>query len=120
MSNLTNREMVLSIFEQFLKAENITTPTDQMTADELIKTMDLFNKKVQKYHLNGDTVIELNLGNGSGDIDFKTYSISEFVHKAGKFEEAAELYISRKDAETRIWVALTAIMLIGLIIVWLV
>lgn len=120
MSNLTNQEFVLNIFNQFLHSENLTKSTDQMTADELKRAMELFNRKVQKYHLNGDSVIELNMGNSSGEIDFKTYTISEFVHKAGKFEEAAELYISRKDAETRIWVTLTAIMLIGLIIVWLV
>lgn len=113
-------EFVVPLFRQFCTENHLPENFDSMTEKERKKVMDLFNRKVSKYHLFQDHVVELNMGFSSGDIDFKTFTIPEFVHKAGKFEEATELYISRKDTESRVWILITVILLICLFVVWMV
>lgn len=119
MSEMSPQDFVLSKFSEFLQTKNISQKPEELSPDALKKLMNQFNREVPKYFVLGQMVIELNLGNDKGDIDFKTYSLEEFVDKTAKFEEAAEFYISRKDAESRIWVALTAVLLISLVISWL-
>ncbi len=114
------QEFVLPLFQNFCKEYNLSTDFESLSQKERMKVMDLFNKKVSKYHLFKDHVIELNLAFSSGDIDFKVFTVEEFVHKAGKFEEATELYISRKELESKTWIVITAILLVCVVIVWMV
>ena len=119
-NEIAAQEFVLPLFRNFCKDHNISENFDSLAPKEREKVMELFNKKVSKYHLFKDHVIELNLAFSSGDIDFKSFTIEEFVHKAGKFEEATELYISRKELESKTWIIVTAILLVCVFIVWMV
>jgi len=119
-NEIAAQEFVIPLFKNFCKEYNLSENFDSLSQKEREKVMELFNKKVSKYHLFKDHVIELNLAFSSGDIDFKSFTIDEFVHKAGKFEEATELYISRKELESKTWIVITAILLVCVVIVWMV
>lgn len=109
---------VQNLFLEFCQSKGFEEiPTHEPDLKNMIEG---FNRQVPKYHWWNQQVVEIRLMESDGMMDVKVHTPDNFVIKMNEFESATELYVTRKESETRIYLVISALLLIGLSIIWLI